>query len=198
MGDCHFQNYVGSCPVLIPLANGSGVMADMPETLPRHVSTRRDPNQEARAVTPFEPIAPIPEETARVARASCPPGPWARTRRDARGTRVTNDEVATRCPACGPPAEAPWHGVSPARWSPGPGLGGRPQLVCHRRGGGAGRRLRSWPAPATRRRRRGWARQALGRRPARTSAPRLTPVTTTAGPVSAGAAPSHHPDALAR
>jgi transposase len=55
-----------------------------------------------------EPIGPVPEQTARVARAAFPRGnPWLRLR-DALGTIYTDQTFAPLFPMHGRPAEAPW------------------------------------------------------------------------------------------
>ena len=55
-----------------------------------------------------EPIGPVPEETARVARAAFPRGnPWLRLR-DELGTIYTDETFAPLFPTHGRPAEAPW------------------------------------------------------------------------------------------
>ena len=55
-----------------------------------------------------EPIGPVPEETARVARAGFPRGnPWLRLR-DELGTIYTDETFAPLFPTHGRPAEAPW------------------------------------------------------------------------------------------
>ena len=55
-----------------------------------------------------EPIGPVPEETARVARAAFPRGtPWLRLR-DELGTIYTDETFAALFPTHGRPAEAPW------------------------------------------------------------------------------------------
>src|SRR5262245_29138531 len=55
-----------------------------------------------------QPIPPVPEETARVARPGLPHGNVSLMMRDALGTLFTDDDVATLFPARGQPAEAPW------------------------------------------------------------------------------------------
>jgi transposase len=55
-----------------------------------------------------QPIPPVPEETARVARTACPHGNLDLRRRDELGTLFTDDDFATLCPARGQPAAAPW------------------------------------------------------------------------------------------
>ena len=55
-----------------------------------------------------EPIGPVPEETARVARAAFPRGStWLRLR-DELGTIYSNETFAALFPTHGRPAEAPW------------------------------------------------------------------------------------------
>src|ERR671929_1771018 len=55
-----------------------------------------------------EPIGPVPEQTARVARAAFPRGnPWLRLR-DELGTIYTDETFAPLFPTHGRPAEAPW------------------------------------------------------------------------------------------
>jgi transposase len=53
-------------------------------------------------------IAPVPEETARVARAAFPKGHPYRTVRDALGTIFQDEDFATLCPAWGHPGLPPW------------------------------------------------------------------------------------------
>jgi transposase len=55
-----------------------------------------------------QPISPVPEETARVARTAFPHGNLYLMRRDELGTRFTDDDVAALFPRGGQPAEAPW------------------------------------------------------------------------------------------
>jgi len=55
-----------------------------------------------------EPIGPVPEETARVARAAFPRGSaWLRLRDDL-GTIYQDETFASLFPTHGRPAEAPW------------------------------------------------------------------------------------------
>ena len=54
------------------------------------------------------PIPPVPEETARVARAVYPKGSVAMQLRDELGSLYTDDQFADRFPTHGQPAEAPW------------------------------------------------------------------------------------------
>jgi transposase len=53
-------------------------------------------------------IAPVPEATARVARAAFPQGPPSLTCRDALGTIVQDEDFATWCPLGGHPGLPPW------------------------------------------------------------------------------------------
>ncbi len=53
-------------------------------------------------------LGPIPEETARVARAACPKGTLAMRRRDALGEVSQDEQLAALYPVEGPPAYAPW------------------------------------------------------------------------------------------
>jgi transposase len=55
-----------------------------------------------------QPIPPVPEETARVARTAFPHGNLSLMRRDELGTRFTKDDFAALFPTRGQPAEAPW------------------------------------------------------------------------------------------
>jgi transposase len=55
-----------------------------------------------------QPIPPVPEETARVARTAFPHGRWYLMMRDELGTRFTDDAFATLFPTRGQPAKAPW------------------------------------------------------------------------------------------
>jgi transposase len=57
---------------------------------------------------PPQPIPPVPEEAARVARTALPPGHLSLMRRDELGTRFTDDDFAALFPPRGHPAEAPW------------------------------------------------------------------------------------------
>lgn len=53
-------------------------------------------------------LEPIPEETARVARAACPKGTLAMRLRDALGAVYQDEQFATLYPVKGQPAYAPW------------------------------------------------------------------------------------------
>jgi transposase len=53
-------------------------------------------------------IPPVPEETARVARAAFPHGSPALTFRDARGTIVQDEDFTALFPAWGQPGLPPW------------------------------------------------------------------------------------------
>jgi transposase len=55
-----------------------------------------------------QPIPPVPEETARVARTAFPHGNLYLMMRDALGTLFTDDDFAALFPTRGQPAEAPW------------------------------------------------------------------------------------------
>jgi transposase len=55
-----------------------------------------------------QPIPPVPEETACVARTAFPHGTLSLMRRNELGTRFTNDDFAALFPTRGQPAEAPW------------------------------------------------------------------------------------------
>jgi transposase len=55
-----------------------------------------------------QPIPPVPEETARVARTAFPQGNLDLMMRDELGTLFTADDVATLFPTRGQPAAAPW------------------------------------------------------------------------------------------
>jgi len=54
------------------------------------------------------PIAPVPEETVRIARAAFPKGNLYLTIRDELGTIYTDETFADLFPAVGQPAQAPW------------------------------------------------------------------------------------------
>ncbi len=54
------------------------------------------------------PIAPVPEETVRIARAAFPKGNLYLTIRDEVGTIYTDETFADLFPAVGQPAQAPW------------------------------------------------------------------------------------------
>ena len=54
------------------------------------------------------PIPPVPEETARVARAAFPHGHVLMQLRDTLGTIYTDEQFADLFPRHGQPAEAPW------------------------------------------------------------------------------------------
>lgn len=54
------------------------------------------------------PLPPVPEDTARVARAAFPHGNLYLTLRDQCGALFTDEQFAALFPACGPPAVAPW------------------------------------------------------------------------------------------
>src|SRR5438552_405675 len=54
------------------------------------------------------PIPPVPEETARVARAAFPRGNVLMQLRDTLGTIYTDEQFADLFPTHGQPAEAPW------------------------------------------------------------------------------------------
>ena len=53
-------------------------------------------------------ITPVPEETARVARAAFPKGHPSLTFRDALGTIFQDEDCAALFPAWGPPGLPPW------------------------------------------------------------------------------------------
>jgi transposase len=55
-----------------------------------------------------QPIPPVPEETARVARTAFPQGNLSLMMRDELGTRFTEDDVTALFPTRGQPTEAPW------------------------------------------------------------------------------------------
>ena len=55
-----------------------------------------------------EPVGPVPEETARVARAAFPKGNVYLQLRDALGIVYDDERFAALFPARGRPAEAPW------------------------------------------------------------------------------------------
>lgn len=54
------------------------------------------------------PLSPIPDETARVARAAFPPDNTYLALRDQLGTLFTDDDFAALYPRRGRPAVAPW------------------------------------------------------------------------------------------
>src|SRR5262245_18736933 len=56
----------------------------------------------------LQPVAPVPEETARVARAAFPLGNTYLALRDELGTIFADEDFATLYPTRGQPAEAPW------------------------------------------------------------------------------------------
>lgn len=55
-----------------------------------------------------QPVAPVPDETARVARAAFPKGNLYMLLRDEFGTLATDEEFAPLFPKRGQPAAAPW------------------------------------------------------------------------------------------
>ena len=55
-----------------------------------------------------QPIPPVPEEPARVARIAFPRGNLYLMMRDELGTLFTDDDFAALFPPRGQPAEAPW------------------------------------------------------------------------------------------
>jgi transposase len=55
-----------------------------------------------------QPLPPLPEETARVARIACPCGHVSLRMGDELGTLFTDDDFAALFPTRGQPAEAPW------------------------------------------------------------------------------------------
>ena len=55
-----------------------------------------------------QPVPPVPDETARVARAAFPHGNLYLVMRDAFGAMFTDDDFAALFPTRGQPAEAPW------------------------------------------------------------------------------------------
>ncbi len=55
-----------------------------------------------------EPIGPVPEETARIARAAFPKGKLYLRLKDELGTLYQDDLFADLFPSRGQPAEAPW------------------------------------------------------------------------------------------
>ncbi|GHO47430.1 hypothetical protein KSX_56760 [Ktedonospora formicarum] len=55
-----------------------------------------------------QPIEPVPQETARVARAAYPKGNLYMQMRDVLGSVYTNEDFADLFPKEGQPAEAPW------------------------------------------------------------------------------------------
>jgi len=63
--------------------------------------------KEAMSLKP-QPIGPIPEETARIARAAYPSGNIYLQLRDTLGTIYEDEQFADLFPPRGQPAEAPW------------------------------------------------------------------------------------------
>ena len=57
---------------------------------------------------PVKAIDPVPEQTARVARAAFPKGSLYMRMRDEFATVFTDGHFADLFPACGQPAQAPW------------------------------------------------------------------------------------------
>ena len=55
-----------------------------------------------------QPISPVPEETARIARAAYPKGNIYMQLRDTLGTIYEDEQFADLFPQRGQPAEAPW------------------------------------------------------------------------------------------
>jgi transposase len=55
-----------------------------------------------------QPIPPVPEETARIARTAFPRGNLSLMMREELGTLFTDADVAALFPTRGQPAEAPW------------------------------------------------------------------------------------------
>jgi transposase len=53
-------------------------------------------------------VEPVPEQTARVAKAAFPKGTIYMTMRDELGTIVEDEDFAHLFPSCGQPAMAPW------------------------------------------------------------------------------------------
>jgi hypothetical protein len=87
------------------------------------------------------PVPPIPEETARVARAALPGGTLCVPLRDRRETRCTAAHCAERFPARGQPAEAPWRRALGCSSSRGCRIG---QPLTPSAAGWTGRRLSAW------------------------------------------------------
>ncbi len=56
----------------------------------------------------LDPVTPVPQETARVARAAFPNTNACLLLRDELGTLFTDDDFAALYPTRGQPAEAPW------------------------------------------------------------------------------------------
>jgi transposase len=54
------------------------------------------------------PLPPVPDETARIARAAVPHGNTFMQMRDALGAIYRDEQFADFVPARGQPAEAPW------------------------------------------------------------------------------------------
>jgi transposase len=55
-----------------------------------------------------QPVCPVPQETARVARAAYPKGNVSMHMRDVLGSMYTDEDFADLFPKEGQPAEAPW------------------------------------------------------------------------------------------
>jgi transposase len=55
-----------------------------------------------------QPVPPVPDDTARIARAAFPHGNLYLVMRDAFGPLFADDDFATLFPTRGQPAEAPW------------------------------------------------------------------------------------------
>src|SRR5262249_36058651 len=78
---------------------------------PQKASLARDLTEPARRLLMSlhpQPIPPVPEETARVARTAFPHGSLYLVMRDELGAFFTDDDFATLFPTRGQPAEAPW------------------------------------------------------------------------------------------
>jgi transposase len=71
------------------------------------VRVRRPADEDAMSLRPAS-VGPVPEETARVARAAFPRGNIFLRMRDALGALFTDDSFASLFPTRGQPALSPW------------------------------------------------------------------------------------------
>src|SRR5579884_575510 len=74
----------------------------------RQERVRASPKKEKAMSLKPQPIGPIPEETARIARAAYPKGNIYLKLRDAPGTIYEDEQFAHLLPQRGQPAAAPW------------------------------------------------------------------------------------------
>ena len=93
---------------MILLANWRRIVFDTQYILCRGVFPGLDADQEVLDVTAPTTCSPVPDETARVARAAFPHGNLYLVMRDAFGAMFTDDDFAALFPRRGQPAEAPW------------------------------------------------------------------------------------------